>query len=243
VDGFAAARDHGDVPVHEPSSLPASSLPVSSPLGPLQPTRARERYVEERAVSYAILDEALFCHVGFVVDGRPNVIPTLHARVGDVLCLHGSSAARLLRMARPAPVQVCVTVSLLDGVVFARSAFHHSLNFRSVVVQGEANLVEDRDKKIRLLAALVDQVGQDRSAQCRPPSGKELAATSVLVIDLADPATGVAAKRRTGPPADDEADLGLDYWAGVVPVALRAGTPEPDSAGPIPPGLLPTLDA
>jgi nitroimidazol reductase NimA-like FMN-containing flavoprotein (pyridoxamine 5'-phosphate oxidase superfamily) len=207
----------------------------------LPPTRHPERFVGDRAAAYAVLDEGLFCHVGFVVGGRPNVLPTLHARLDDILYVHGSTAARLLAGARPGPVALCVTVSLLDGVVFARSAFHHSLNFRSVVVQADARLIQDRAEKERMLTAMVNRVGADRAGQCRPPTSKELAATAVLAVDLADPATGVALKTRVGPPVDDDADLELGYWAGVVPVAMRAASPVPDCNVPIPSGLLPTL--
>ncbi|MBL7499982.1 pyridoxamine 5'-phosphate oxidase family protein [Frankia sp. CNm7] len=194
----------------------------------LLPTRLRDRVVADRAGAYPVLDEALICHVGVVVDGRPHVLPTLHARVDDILYVHGSTAARILAAARPGPLPVCVTVSLLDGLVLARSAFHHSLNYRSVVIHGAAALVTDAEEKGRALAALVDRVGIDRSAQCRPPSAKELAATAVLAVDLAAEGTDVALKARTGGPVDDEADLALDHWAGVVPVRLTAGIPEPD---------------
>ncbi|GAH39370.1 unnamed protein product, partial [marine sediment metagenome] len=125
----------------------------------------------------------LFCHVGVVVDGRPHVLPTLHARVDDIFYVHGSTAARILAAARPGPLPICVTVSLLDGLVIARSAFHHSLNYRSVVVHGDARLVTGAEERSRMLGALVDRVGTDRSAQCRPPTAKKLAATSVLAVD------------------------------------------------------------
>ncbi|MBL7489496.1 pyridoxamine 5'-phosphate oxidase family protein [Frankia sp. AgB1.9] len=207
----------------------------------LSPTRYRERFVADRAAAHAVLDEALFCHVGVVVDGRPHVLPTLHARVDDTLYVHGSSAARILATARSGPLSVCVTVSLLDGLVIARSAFHHSLNYRSVVVHGAARLVTDAEEKSRMLDALVDRVGTARSAQCRPPTAKELAATSVLAVDLAAETTDVALKVRTGGPLDDEADLELGHWAGVVPVRLVAGSPEPACDLPIPTGLAPSL--
>jgi nitroimidazol reductase NimA-like FMN-containing flavoprotein (pyridoxamine 5'-phosphate oxidase superfamily) len=207
----------------------------------LPPTRHPGRVVTDRAAADAVLDEALFCHVGVVVEGRPHVLPTLHARVADTLYIHGSSAARILAAARPGPLPVCVTVSLLDGLVFARSAFHHSLNYRSVVIHGNAVLVTDPAEKTRMLAALVDRVGTDRSAQSRPPTAKELAATSVLAIDLTADGTDLALKARTGGPVDDEEDLALGFWAGVVPVRLRAGEPEPASDVPVPDGLAAAL--
>ncbi|WP_045879670.1 pyridoxamine 5'-phosphate oxidase family protein [Pseudofrankia sp. DC12] len=207
----------------------------------LSPTRYHDRFVADHAAVRAVLDEALFCHVGVVVDGRPHVLPTLHARVGDTLCVHGSTAARILAAGRSGPLPVCITVSLLDGLVIARSAFHHSLNYRSVVVHGDARLVTGAAEKGRMLDALVDRVGTDRSAQCRPPTAKELAATSVLAVDLAAETTDVALKTRTGGPIDDEADLVLGHWAGVVPVRLHAESPEPVCDLPIPAGLAPSL--
>lgn len=203
----------------------------------LSPSRRRDRVSTDRAAVRAILDEALFCHVGVVVDGRPHVLPTLHALVDDTLYVHGSTAARILAAARPGPLPVCVTVSLLDGLVLARSAFHHSLNYRSVVVHGDAHLVVEVEEKRRMLDALVDRVGTERSAQCRPPTAKELAATSVLAVDLTAETTDVALKARTGGPIDDDEDLALGYWAGVVPVRLVAGSPEPACDLPVPGGL------
>ena len=207
----------------------------------LSPTRHRDRVVVERPAVDAVLDEALICHVGVVVEGRPHVLPTLHVRVDDVLYVHGSTAARILAAARTAPLPVCVTISVLDGLVLARSAMHHSLNYRSVVVHGDAELVTDAREKTRVLGALVDRVGTGRSAQCRPPTAKELAATSVLAIDLTAETSDVALKARTGGPSDDEADLGLTYWAGVVPVRLATGTPQPECDLPVPDGLAPTF--
>jgi len=209
----------------------------------LRPSRLRERVIADRVAAYAALDEALVCHVGVVVEGRPHVLPTLHARVDDILYVHGSTAARILAAARSQALPVCVTVSLLDGLVLARSAFHHSLNYRSVVIHGDAELLTDAEEKTRVLAAFVDRVGIDRSEQCRPPSSKELAATAVLALDLTAEGTDVALKARTGGPVDDEADLALGHWAGVVPVRLVAGAPETavDCGRPVPDGLAPTL--
>ncbi|KPM57037.1 flavin-nucleotide-binding protein [Frankia sp. CcI49] len=207
----------------------------------LTPTRATQRVTRDRAAVHAVLDEALTCHVGFAAEDRPHVLPTLHARIGDVLYVHGSTAARLLTAARPEPLPVCVTVSLLDGLVLARSAFHHSLNYRSVIIHGNAEYVLDPAAKERALAALVDRVAVDRSTQCRPPTSKELAATAVLALDLDAESTDVALKARTGPPNDDEADLDSGYWAGVIPVRLTAGSAEPACDLPTPSGLAPSL--
>ena len=187
-------------------------------------TRHRERIGYDRAAVHATLDEAVHCHVGFVVDGEPVVLPQLHARVDDDLYLHGSTGARALRAARDGGLPVCVTVTLVDGLVLARSAFHHSINYRAVVVHGHAVEVTDPDVKRAALGALVDRVAPGRSAHVRGPSGKELAATTVLRFPLVE----ASIKTRTGPPVDDDEDLALPYWAGVLPLTpQRAGTPEP----------------
>ncbi|WP_409332982.1 pyridoxamine 5'-phosphate oxidase family protein [Trujillonella humicola] len=186
------------------------------------PTRLRERVGYDRAAVHAVLDEAVVCHVGFVVDGRPVVLPQLHARVGDTLYLHGSTGARALRAAA-AGLDVCVTVTLVDGLVLARSAFHHSVNYRSVVAHGTATVVTDPAEKSAALAALVDAVLPGRGAGSRPPDRRELAATTVLALPLAE----VSVKVRTGPPSDDDEDLGLPHWAGVLPLRTVAGLPEP----------------
>src|ERR1700712_2684798 len=149
-------------------------------------TRHRERLGYDRAAVHAVLDEGLVCHVGFVVDGRPVVLPQLHARVGEDLFLHGSTGARALRTARGDGLDVCPTVTLVDGLVLARSAFHHSINYRAVVVHGRAVEVTDRDAKQAALAALVDAVVPGRSAGGRGPSAKERAATTVLPLPLAE---------------------------------------------------------
>lgn len=170
----------------------------------------------------AVLDEAVMCHVGFVVDGRPVVLPHLHARVDQRLYLHGSTGARALRAAGDGGLDVCVTASLLDGLVLARSAFHHSVNYRSVVVLGRALVVPD-DEKADALDALVDAIVPGRSAHVRPGSRKELAATTVLRLDLEE----VSAKLRSGPPSDDDEDLELPHWAGVLPLRQVPGAPVP----------------
>lgn len=200
----------------------------------LQSERATARRLPERAAYdrltiEAILDEALFCHVGFIADGRPVVIPTIHVRIGDALCFHGSAASRMLRTLRDG-VEVCVTVTLLDGLVLARSAFHHSMNYRSVVVFGKAAEVSGREERLRVLSAMVEHVCRGRSADARPPNEKELRQTLVLRLPLAEG----SAKIRAGPPKDEEADLSLPVWAGVVPMALVPGEPIADNAVQLP---------
>ena len=160
------------------------------------------------------------CHVGFVHDGQPYVIPTLHARLGDTLYLHGSPASRMLRTLAEG-VPVCVTVTLLDGLVLARSVYHTSANYRSVVVLGVARLVDDEDEKRRALEALAEHLVPGRWADARQPNAKELKGTGVLALPLDE----ASAKMRTGPPGDDEEDLALDVWAGVIPLRAAAGTP------------------
>jgi uncharacterized protein len=179
--------------------------------------RHPERGVYERATIDAILDEALVCHVGFVHDGRPFVIPTVHARAGDALYLHGSPASRMLDFVDG--TDVCVTVTLVDGVVLARSVFHHSLNYRSAVVLGRARAVDDRADKLRALEVIVEHIVPGRAREARAPSEKELATTRVVSLDLHE----ASAKVRTGPPKDPATDLGLPVWAGVIPLSLTPG--------------------
>jgi RimJ/RimL family protein N-acetyltransferase/nitroimidazol reductase NimA-like FMN-containing flavoprotein (pyridoxamine 5'-phosphate oxidase superfamily) len=189
-------------------------------------TRGRDRIDYQRSTAHEILDEAYHCALGFVVDGEPRVLPTLHVRVGDTVYLHGSTGSRPLLAARtPAGLPVCLTVTLLDGLVYARSQFHHSANFRSVVAMGTAHLVTDETEKRAAMAALVEKVGQGRGADSRPPNRKELAETAVLALPLRE----VSVKARTGPVSEDEADLTLPHWAGVLPLRLVAGVPEPDA--------------
>ncbi len=185
------------------------------------PTRNADRVSYERPAVHAVLDEALICHVGFVVDGEPVVLPQRHVRVGDRLYLHGSTGARASQAARGTGLQVCVTVTLTDGLVLARSAFHHSINYRSVVAHGTAHLVDDDAERHAALTALVEAVAPGRSEHIRPPSRKELAATAVLRLDLA----AVSLKVRTGDPRDDPQDLDLPHWAGVLPLHIAAGVP------------------
>jgi hypothetical protein len=172
---------------------------------------------------YQILDEGLICHVGFVVEGQPFVIPTGYARAGDTLYLHGAQASRMLRTLRGG-VEVCLTVTLLDGMVMARSAFHHSMNYRSVVVFGRAVAVEDGAEKWEALRALTEHLAPGRWAEVRQPSEGEMRATLVLALPLAE----ASAKVRTGPPVDDEEDYELAVWAGVVPLSMTAGEPVDD---------------
>lgn len=171
----------------------------------------------------AILDEALVCHVGFSVDGQPYVIPTSYARVGDMLYIHGSAASRMLREITKG-IEICVTVSLIDGLVLARSAFHHSINYRSVLILGQATLVEDIDEKNRALEAITEHIVPGRWTAVRPPTELELKGTSVLSLPISE----ASAKVRTGPPVDDEEDYALDVWAGVLPVSLETGNPIAD---------------
>ncbi|MEU1313463.1 pyridoxamine 5'-phosphate oxidase family protein [Streptomyces cinnamoneus] len=198
------------------------------------PTRSRDRASYDRAHIHAILDAGYVCHLGFVRDGAPVVLPTLYGRIGERLYVHGSTGSRPLRAAGEAEepgMPVCITVTHVDGLVLARSAFHHSLNYRSVVVHGTARRVTDPAELSAALDALVDQVVPGRAADSRPASAKELAATAVLRVDLDE----VSAKVRTGGPNDDPEDLALPYWSGVVPVATAYGAPVP--ADDLAPGI------
>jgi nitroimidazol reductase NimA-like FMN-containing flavoprotein (pyridoxamine 5'-phosphate oxidase superfamily) len=177
--------------------------------------RLAKRGEYERGTINAILDEALICHAGFVVDGAPFVIPTIHTRIDETLYFHGSGASRMLRSLRDG-VDACVTVTILDGLVMARSAFHHSMNYRSVVILGKGREVVERDEKLRVLEALVEHVCRGRSRDARTPNEAELRQTLVIALPL----TEASAKIRTGPPLDDEADYALPVWAGVIPLAI-----------------------
>jgi hypothetical protein len=185
--------------------------------------RHPERGAYDRATIDAILDEALICHVGFVADGQPYVIPTIHARDGDTLYLHGSPGSRMLRNLAGG-VDVCVTVTLLDGLVLARSVYHHSMNYRSVVVLGRAREVTDRDAKLRAMRTVVEHVVPGRWDDARQPNEAELKGTTILEISLDE----ASAKIRNGPPKDNEEDLDLPFWAGVVPLALVPSAPIAD---------------
>ena len=182
----------------------------------------RGRYDEETV--FPILDEAFVCHVGFSVDGQVYVIPTNYGRSGHTLYLHGSAASRMLRTLSGG-VPVCVTVTLVDGLVLARSAFHHSVNYRSVVILGTASLVEDPAEKMEALRSFTEHVMKGRWDEVRQPSEQELKATTVLALPLEE----VSAKVRTGGPLDDEPDYTLPVWAGVLPLETVAKNPEPDA--------------
>lgn len=185
--------------------------------------RLAKRGVYDRELIYTILDQGLICHVGFVVEGQPFVIPTIHVRIGDRVYLHGSPASRMLN-ALGQGIEACVTVTLLDGLVLARSAFHHSMNYRSAMVFGTATVVEDLDEKMRVLHHLTEHLIKGRWREIRIPTSAELKGTKVVSLTI-DEASG---KVRTGPPLDDEEDYALPYWAGVVPLAMTPSTPVPD---------------
>ena len=185
--------------------------------------RLAKRGEYDRETINAIIDEALICHVGFVVDGSPVVIPTIHTRVGETLYFHGSAASRMLRSLRDG-IDACVTVTLLDGLVMARSAFHHSMNYRSVVVLGKGREVVDREEKLRVLDALVEHVCAGRVRDVRAPNEAELRQTLVIAMPLAE----ASAKIRTGPAVDDDEDYALPIWAGVIPLALTPLWPVDD---------------
>lgn len=173
---------------------------------------------------FSILDEGFVCHVGFVVDGQPYVIPTGYARAGDKLYIHGSAASRMLRTLAGG-VQVCVTVTLVDGIVVARSAFHSSMNYRSVVILGRATLITDPDEKEKAFEAIVEHIIPGRWAEVRRPTEPEMKQTAVLALPLEE----VSAKVRTGGPKDDEEDYALPIWAGVLPLPVVPGAPIPDA--------------
>ena len=195
--------------------------------------RVPQRGSYEREVIYQILDEGLVCYISFVVDGQPFVIPTAYGRVEDQLYIHGSPASRMLR-ALQTGIEVCVCVTLVDGLVLARSAFHHSLNYRSVVIFGTATIVQGQEQKLEALKAFCDHIIPERWQEVRPPSRQELNGTLVLALPL----TEASAKIRTGAPIDDEKDYKLPIWAGVIPLNITPGEPISDprlsSALPIP---------
>ncbi|WP_174549766.1 pyridoxamine 5'-phosphate oxidase family protein [Mycolicibacter heraklionensis] len=187
------------------------------------PTRYRERARYDRDTVHRILDEALICHLGYARDGHPVVLPTTHARVDETLYLHGSTGSGPVLAAGPGGLPVCVTATLVDGLVLARSALHHSMAYRSVVVIGAARLVDGEAEKRLGLDALLDHVAPGRAADARPPNRRELAATAVLALDLVK----VSASVRDGGPNDEPEDIALPHWAGVVPLRMVAGRPEP----------------
>ena len=195
-----------------------------TPTDRTQVKRLPKRGNYDRETVYSILDTAFVCHVGFSVDGQPFVIPTNYGRSGDTLYLHGSAASRMLNTLRDG-VPVCVTVTHVDGLVLARSAFHHSVNYRSVVILGKAQLVEDPAEKMEALRIFTEHVMKGRWNDVRIPTEQELKATTVLSLPLEE----VSAKVRTGGPIDDEPDYALPVWAGVLPLETVAKTPLPDA--------------
>jgi uncharacterized protein len=199
-----------------------------SPTDRTQVKRLPKRGVYDREQVHAILDEGVICHVGFSVDGQPYVIPTGYARDGEQIYIHGSAASRMLRELGQG-IQVCLTVTLLDGFVLARSAFHHSMNYRSVVVLGTARVVTDSEEKNRALGCFTNHLVPGRWEEVRQPTEQELKSTTVLVLPLEE----VSAKVRTGPPIDDEEDYELPVWAGVIPVRRQLGEPISDERVPV----------
>lgn len=185
--------------------------------------RLAKRAVYDRTAIDAILDESLICHVGFVVDGQPFVIPTIHVRIGDSIFLHGSPASRMLQTLAGG-TEACLTVTLVDGLVLARSAFHHSMNYRSVVLFGKGSAVAEESKKVNILRCLSEHLIRGRWADVRAPNPSELKGTLVVEIPIDE----VSAKVRTGPPLDDEEDYALRVWAGVLPLRLAASAPLAD---------------
>jgi uncharacterized protein len=239
-------RHHGTVTDTDrtppPETEPATSPPAPSATAPAPPPAAElaatdrsrlrrktERGSHQRDAVNAILDAGLICHMGFAVDGRPWVFPTTYARLGDDLYLHGAVGNFALR-ALADGVDACVTVTHLDGLVLARSAFHHSMNYRSVMVFGTASALTDAEEKRVALLAIVDHMAPGRSEDCRSPTAEELRSTLVLRLPL----TEGSAKVRTGPPIDDEEDMDSPHWAGVLPLGLAPGTALADMSGPIP---------
>ena len=200
---------------------------MSQPYTPTPRTRLvreADRAVYDREAAYRILDEGFLCHVGFVVDGQPFVIPTSYGRKDDSLFIHGSAASRMLRQAKEG-VPVCITVTLLDGLVLARSIFNHSMNYRSVVVLGKATLVDDPAEKIEALRLLSEHIIPGRWVDSRQPNERELKATSILRVPIEE----FSAKVRKGPVVDDEEDYSFLTWAGVVPLQMLAGEPIDDA--------------
>ena len=189
--------------------------------------RKPARGSHDRALAYAILDEALYCSVGFVVEGQPFVIPMVFARWDERLILHGAPASRLLKLGSGG-AQVCVSVTLVDGLVLARSAMHHSMNYRSVVILGTLTELTSVDEKEQALLRVVEHALRGRSQVARPPNARELAATRVLAMPIEE----ASVKQRSGGPIDDEADLSYPCWAGVLPLSLVAGRPQVDDAHP-----------
>jgi hypothetical protein len=195
----------------------------TAPTRRTQVNRLPKRGDYAKETIHSILDAAFLCHVGFVVEGQPYVIPTGYGRAGDTLFIHGSAASRMLRNLEKG-IDACVTVTLLDGIVLARAAFHHSMNYRSVVILGKATLVSEADAKLEALRLISEQIVPGRWDEARLPNAQELKATTVLSMPIDE----ASAKVRTGPPVDDEEDYGLDIWAGILPLHIQADEPVPD---------------
>src|SRR5215472_7926573 len=195
-----------------------------TPTARTQVKRSPKRGAYDHETVFKILDEAFVCHVGFVADGQPYVIPTNYGRSGETLYLHGSAASRMLRTLSQG-IPVCVTVTLVDGLVLARSAFHHSVNYRSVVVLGTARLVDQPEEKMEALRLFTEHIMKGRWDDIRWPTGQEMKGTTVLALQLEE----VSAKVRTGGPVDDEEDYALPVWAGVLPLPVSIGAPVPDT--------------
>lgn len=208
------------------TSTPETPQSLQSPRTTVK--RLAKRAAYDRATVEAILDEGRVCHVGFAADGQPFVLPTVYARVGETLYFHGSAASRMLG-AVGAGVPCCLTVTHLDGLVLARSAFHHSVNYRSVVVLGVARLVTDPAEKLAALRAIVDHVVPERWDEVREPLAQEVKATSVLALPIEE----ASAKIRSGDPIDDEEDYARPVWAGTIPLALTPGSPIADARLPL----------
>jgi nitroimidazol reductase NimA-like FMN-containing flavoprotein (pyridoxamine 5'-phosphate oxidase superfamily) len=185
--------------------------------------RIPQRGHYDRETIYPIVDEAPICHVGFIDDGRPFVIPTIHGREGDTIYLHGAKASRMLKVIE-AGGEVCITITHLDGLVLARSVFHHSMNYRSAVLFGKGRIVEDEDEKMNALAVVTEHVMPGRWTHARQPNPKEMNATTVVAVDI----DLASAKVRVGPPGDDDEDYALPVWAGVVPIRQQALAPVDD---------------
>ncbi|MBN6053664.1 pyridoxamine 5'-phosphate oxidase family protein [Nonomuraea sp. RK-328] len=208
-----------------PASTPSSRTPLSATprtrLG-----RSKERGSDDRDDLYEVLDTGLICHLGVVADGCPMVVPTGYGRDGDTLYLHGSTGSRSVRAAQEA--DVCVTVTHLDGIVLARSVFHHSVNYRSAMIYGRARLVTDEEERLTGLRVLTERLAPGQWDYARRPNRKELAATAVLALSLDE----ASVKLRRGAPVDEDEDYGLPVWAGVLPLVTRWGAPVPDPALP-----------
>ena len=193
-------------------------------VGPLNKVRRADRGHYDRAGVFAVLDEGLVAHVGFMIDDRPVVVPMVYGRRGDQLYLHGAKAARFAKAMGPG-VPICITVTLTDGIVVGRSAFHCSMNYRSAVIHGHARLVTDPEEAEAVLAAVTDHLLPGRWAESRPVTEKEIRSTAVLRVEI----EAASLKKRSGPPIDEDADYALPIWAGVIPLRTEAGAPEADS--------------